>query len=236
MANTTRDDVENLAQGNALSSSKSSLGIMGSLLLVFIVLGFINLGSFWFAPMYSSAGWIGQFLFNPGQVSVNKRLRSEMWPDFRAEARSYADKNLLLTNVVLKKYLSVRSRLRNAAPFGDYIMVRAMRFLGFVSYFVAGLIIVGLALAEGWKKNAEKQLEFEQFSSTAYHFVLRNGVICTVGVFMFYLFVPHRIYIPYIAEIHTPCFLYSPMMWAILLTVFITYVAFTVMSNLSTNV
>jgi len=236
MARSSRDDVENIAQGNAPAKSGGRVGFVGGVLVLFMLFGLVNLGSFWFGPMFSQSGVIGQVLFNPGRVSVDSSIRSEMWPSFRSEAKSYVSKNLMFTNLVLKKYLSVRERLRNAGPFGDYIMVRVLRFIGFFSYFFAGLIIVALSIVEGFKRNKEKRLNFEQFSSTTYHFVLNTGVFWISGLFTFYLFVPNKIYIPTLINVNIPSIFYSPSIWAILVTAGMSYTAFIVTSNLSTKV
>jgi len=236
MSNSSRDDVENVAQGNAPGHSGSKVGIVGVLLVLFMFFGLVNLGTYWFGPMLSDSGWIGQFLFHPERVSVDKKMQSSMWPPFRSEARGYVDRNLSLTNLALKKYLSVRDRLRNAGPLGDYVMIRVLRLLGLFSYLFGGFLIVGVFLVEGFKKNAEKRINFQQFSSTTYHFVLRTGTILMTGFLTFYLFIPHKIYIPQVLNMPIPSISYSPTFWAVLVTVGMSYVVFTVTSNFSTNV
>lgn len=231
-----KDDLENVAQGNAPGDSGRKAGIVGLVLILFMLLGLVNLGSHWFGPMFSESGLIGQFISNPGHTSVNSRLRSDMWPSFRSEASTYVQRDLLLTDLALKKYLSMREKLRNAAPMVDYVMVRALRFLGFFSYFLGGLIVVGLFIIEGLKKNAEKRLNFKQFSSTKYHLVLKTGVVGLSGLFTFYLFVPNEIYIPFLFQMDVPSLLYSPLIWAAFITVGMSYTAFVITSNLSTKV
>jgi hypothetical protein len=184
----------------------------------------LSLGNFWFGKVFVHGEW----------TAPMQSIRTEPWPPFVQEARSY--QNLLPTRFILEGYISIRHLLHNSAPLGDFLCLKLLRFVGFLTYFAGGIIILGFFAAEGARRNKEKRINFEQISSTAYHFGLKSAALFTGSVVSFFVFVPSKLFIPFVIETEIPSLIYNPFIWSTVVTIFMSYLVYILASNFSTNV
>lgn len=204
-------NVRNTTTATATASPRTGRSKFILLVLVIVmVLDFVSFGSYWLGHAIASGDW----------MQMGNNLRAAVWPEFLSEAEYYARQNLPTVNMVLDKYLDIdRGMLGNAAPFVDYFFQKLFRIVGFLTYMSGGVLIIFFALAEGYRKNQQKWLEFKQHSATAYHFTLYAGGLFVASFFFLCVFMPSKLVIPGVFKAQVPLFLCSPFFWAVIMTV-----------------
>lgn len=214
---------QEIATGTGTPVSGHSKFILCVLVIV-MVLDFVSFGSYWLGQAVTCGDW----------TRLDQNLRSDVWPQFLAEAEYYAKQDMPTVNFVLDKYLSLdRRSFGNAGPFIDYFFQKLFRMVSFVTYMAGGLAVILFALTEGCRKNKQKRQEFQKISATAYHFTLYTGGLFTTCFFFLYVFMPGKLVIPKLLHTQVPFLLYHAFFWAAIMTVIASFTIYWMFSNIT---